>query len=64
MIKDFIQTFRKPSAEVLAQIELDEAKRQLLQAQSGAEYAKSLCSYHAQRIARLTAYLQQTHKEA
>jgi hypothetical protein len=57
MIKDLIETFRKPSAKVLAQRELEEAQRQLLEAQSAAEYAANLSKYHAERIRRLRAYL-------
>lgn len=49
--------FKTPSAEVLAQRELEEARRQLLQAQSAAEYAQNLAAYHTQRIARLSAFL-------
>ena len=46
-----------PSAEQLALRELENAKRQLLEAQSGSEYADSMCKYHEARIKRLTAYL-------
>jgi hypothetical protein len=49
--------FRTPSAEVIALRELEEAKRKLLEAQSGREYADSMCKYHEARIKRLTAYL-------
>ena len=50
-------TYLTPSAEVIAVRELDEAKRSLLEAQSGREYADSMCKYHEARIKRLTAYL-------
>lgn len=46
-----------PSAEMLALRELEEAKRKLLEAQTGREYADSMCKYHEARIKRLTAYL-------
>lgn len=46
-----------PSAEVIALKELEEAKRKLLEAQTGREYADSMCKYHEARIKRLTAYL-------
>jgi len=49
--------FRKPSAEVLALQELEEAKRLLLEAHSAQEYALSMCEYHQARIDRLTSYL-------
>jgi hypothetical protein len=49
--------FRAPSAESLALRELEDAKRRLLDAQSGREYAEAMCKYHDARIKRLTAYL-------
>jgi len=57
MIKEIIQSFRKPSAETMALKELEEAKRQLLDAQSGAEYAANMTRYHQDRIKRLSNYL-------
>ena len=59
MLKQFIQTFRKPSAATLARQELEEAQRQLLVAQTNAEYAKGLVSYNVDRIKRLTSYLKE-----
>lgn len=55
--------FRRPSALVLAQRELEQAQRDLLDAQSGQEYAKRMSDYHADRIKRLTAYLRDAHAE-
>lgn len=49
--------YAAPSAETLALRELEGAKRSLLQAQSGREYADSMCKYHEARIKRLTTYL-------
>ena len=49
--------FRPASPEVLAARELDEARRQLLQAQSAEEYAHSMAVYHQRRISRLERYL-------
>ena len=57
-MKDIIELFRKPSAQTLAQRELEEAQRQLLEAQSAAEYATNLSRYHAERIRRLKSYIQ------
>lgn len=51
------KVYATPSAEVIALHELEEAKRKLLEAQSGREYAESMCKYHEARIKRLTAYL-------
>ncbi len=49
--------YATPSAEVIAVRELEEAKRKLLEAQSGREYADSMCKYHEARIKRLTNYI-------
>ena len=49
--------YATPSAEQIALRELEAAKRSLLEAQSGREYAESMCKYHEARIKRLTAYL-------
>jgi len=55
--------FRKPSAAMLAQAELEEAQRQLLAAQSAAEYAQRMASYHEARIKRLKAYIRTANDE-
>ena len=60
---DKINPFRKPSAAMLARMELEEAQRQLLAAQSAAEYAQRMASYHEARIKRLKAYLRDAHEE-
>jgi hypothetical protein len=61
MLKDLIDLmaapFRKPSAEMLALQELEDAKRMLLEAHSAQEYALSMCEYHQARVERLTNYL-------
>lgn len=49
--------YKTPSAEALALHELEDAKRKLLEAQTGREYADSMCKYHEARIKRLTTYL-------
>ena len=49
--------YTTPSAESLAQRELEESKRRLLEAQSSREYAVSMCSYYEAKIKRLTVYL-------
>jgi len=55
---DYVKSwFAAPSAESIALQELEDAKRKLLEAQSGREYADSMCKYHEARIKRLTAYL-------
>ena len=61
MIRESIEwlktVYKIPSAEVLALRELEEAKRKLLEAQSGRDYAASMCNYYETKIKRLTAYL-------
>lgn len=49
--------YATPSAESIALRELEEARRNLLEAQSTREYSESMCRYHEARIKRLTAYL-------
>jgi hypothetical protein len=48
-----LNPFAKPSADVLAVVELEEARRQLLAAQSALEYAASMVDYNTNRVARL-----------
>lgn len=59
MFRELIETFSKPSAKSLAQRELEEAQRQLLAANTAAEYAIRLGQYHNDRIKRLKAYIQE-----
>jgi len=54
-----LNPFKKPSAEVLAVTELEEAKRQLLVAQTGLEYAQAMVTYNEQRVERLTARIKE-----
>jgi hypothetical protein len=55
MLKELLETFRPPSAHIIAMRELEEAQRELLRTQSAKEYAESMVTYHEARIARLTA---------
>lgn len=61
MIRDSIEyvksLYKVPSAEALALRELEDSKRKLLEAQSGREYATSMCNYYEAKIKRLSAYL-------
>lgn len=50
--------WRLPSATEMAAKELEEAKRRFLEAQSAMEYARRMSDYHADRIKRLTNYLE------
>lgn len=49
--------YLSPSAETIALLELEDARRKLLEAQSGREYATSMCNYYDVKIKRLTSYL-------
>lgn len=60
----FLDHLKHPSAEVLAQKELEEARRELLSAESAAEYAQQMAAYHAARIARLTAFINRSATNA
>ena len=60
MIREFLRTFRKPSARTLAHIEFEDAQRSLLAAHSAVEYAQSLVTYHQARVSRLEAYLKES----
>lgn len=66
MIRETINWFKTvygvPTPETLALRELETAKRSLLEAQSGREYADSMCKYHEARIKRLTVYLHKAHR--
>lgn len=55
--------YATPSAEQLALRELEDSKRKLLDAQSGREYAASMCNYYEAKIKRLTTYLHKATEE-
>jgi len=57
-ILNLFNIVRLPEPMQLAKRELADAHRQLLSAQSGAEYARRMVEYHQDRIKRLTAYVQ------
>ena len=62
MIKDFIiNSFRIPTADVMAVRELEEAKRELLRSQSAQDYAKRMVEYHQDRVKRLSAYVEKSN---
>ena len=50
--------FRTPSPEELIAIELDQARRGLLEAQTGRDYANAMVIYHETRIDRLRTQLE------
>lgn len=56
----FLNPFRKPSAAELAKVELEEARRKLLDAQTGLEYAEAMVRYQSSRVRRLETILNGT----
>jgi len=56
--------FRTPSEQELIAIELDQARRGLLEAQTGRDYANAMVIYHESRIDRLRAKLEIMTQEA
>jgi len=60
-----LNPFRTPSPEELIARELDQARRGLLEAQTGRDYASAMVLYHETRIDRLRAQLEvMTQEEA
>jgi hypothetical protein len=51
--------FRPPTPAQMAEEELAHAKRELLRAHSSEEYAHHMANYHAERIERLTKFIEQ-----
>lgn len=62
-MRDIIELFRKPSAEVIAQRELDESKRQLLSAQYSKDYYTKMVEFYETRIRTLTIQLKKAAEE-
>jgi hypothetical protein len=56
--------FRTPSEQELIAIELDQARRGLLEAQTGRDYANAMVIYHESRIDRLRTKLEIMNQEA
>jgi hypothetical protein len=58
-----INPFRTPSPEELIARELDQARRGLLEAQTGRDYANAMVIYHETRIDRLRSQLEAMTQE-
>lgn len=54
MFRALLDSCRKPSAEALAQRELDDTKRDLVVSQRTRDYYAKMVEFHEMRIARLT----------
>lgn len=59
-----LNPFRVAPAREQAKLELEQAERQLLDAQSANEYASALVLYHTQRINRLRKVLDSAPRSA
>lgn len=55
----FPKLFRTPSAREIAQRDLEEAKRVLLNQQAAAEHAAKMVEYYQGVVQRLTTYISQ-----
>lgn len=55
--------FRPPTIHALAEKELHDAHRSLLQAQAGLEWAQAMVTYHQTRINRLNAYFETRERD-
>lgn len=58
MFDNFLSLFRKRSPRVIAQAELEDTQRSLLELQAEREYYESMVKCAETRIERLTNYLQ------
>lgn len=56
-MKSLKDLFSKPTVTAVAQDELYEAERKLMEAQTGLEYAHAMVDYHTNRVARLKKLL-------
>lgn len=56
MFKKLTEITRTPSAESIAKLELGEARRSLLEAQSNLEYFEAMVVYHKKRVSRLESF--------
>lgn len=57
MLNQFKRLLKKPSAEVIAQENLEEARRSYLNSKASAEYHAKMAEYYTVVIDRLTKYL-------
>lgn len=63
-IKRTFDIFRTPTALEIAARELALAERQLLEAESGREYATAMVEYNKERIFRLRKYIKESGDES
>lgn len=63
-IKRTFSIFRTPSALEIAARELAQAERQLLEAETGREFATAMVEYNKERIYRLRKYIKESGESA
>jgi hypothetical protein len=63
MIQDIKKLWAAPSPESIALRELEESRRELLNAQTSQEYAAKMAEFHKGKIKRLTLFLKETMEE-
>lgn len=57
LLDRILRPFQERSAHEVAERQLSEAKRMLLQYQSQSEHAQQMCVYYDKMVRRLSAYL-------
>ncbi len=56
MFKKLTEIAWPKDTDALAKLELEDARRALLEAHSAVEYSQAMLGYHAQRVERLTKF--------
>jgi len=56
-VDSILKLFQKPSAEIIAQLELEEAKRQFLLYKAAEEQARHMAACYTEKINRLAIYI-------
>jgi hypothetical protein len=63
-LMNFIKSlYAPPSPETIALRELEESRRELLNAHTQQEYASKMVEFHKNKIKRLTLFLKETMEE-
>jgi hypothetical protein len=63
MIEYLKSLYAPPSPETIALRELEQSRRELLNAQTSQEYAAKMVEFHKGKIKRLTVFLKETMDE-
>jgi hypothetical protein len=63
IIRIIKQLYAPPSPEAIALRELEESRRELLNAYTQQEYALKMCEFHKGKIKRLTSFLKDIMSE-